>query len=373
MMKLFAFTLLFLVSILVVSGQDLTTLNKDLRQRQAAIEKLEKDLNANRELQKDKLTQKRLLDQKVKAREELVKQLNSRISILKGDMGDLSGVVSRHNRRFDSLNIVRNSLLKKAYIKADFANFGTLKDEFSVELDIVDRMLKNEASNVDSMKRVLGERYEKLMRQSKELAELSQSRKNELAAMDSERKQLEQLNLQLKSQEVVIKQSADSERIKIVNLQNQIAAFVKIEAKTRGEVNALGGEFGQNKGKLPSPLLFYVVEDKYGVHEHPTQKGIKIQNNGVNLKATMDLSVNVVFDGEVRGVFLVEGMGSSVLVRHGDYFTVYSNLAQVKVLKGESVKAGQVVGQLSEKNRVLHFEIWNSTKTVNPQQWIYSK
>lgn len=365
-----------IISTLSVFSQDqLKSLNEDLKRSQKEIERLDGELSQNRRLQMDKLTQKKLLDAKVLQRGKLVSQFNDKISALKNDMGDLSGVVVRHNKRLDSIIGVRNRLYRNAYKVLSISKLAEKVERQSFykrEILLVTSMFNSEAHNVDSMRRIMGQRYDRLMEQSRELAELSMERKAELALLEVEKRQIELLNLQLKKDESVIKQSADSERLKMQQLQNQIANMVRTEAKT-SSVGALGGEFGQNKGRLPAPLLAYLVEDKFGVHDHPTKKGIKVQNNGVNLRATIDLSVMAVFDGEVRGVFLLDGMGSSVLVRHGTYFTVYSNLDRVKVAKGQSIKAGQQVGQLGDRNSILHFEVWNGTTNLDPLIWLKSR
>ena len=80
--------------------------------------------------------------------------------------------------------------------------------------------------------------------------------------------------------------------------------------------------------------------------------------------------VNVVFSGVVRSIFVVPGMGSSILVRHGNYLTVYSNLATVSVKKGDNVYIGHTIGQLESTSETLHFEIWNETKNLNPEKWV---
>lgn len=374
-MKIICFIALVFSTLSVFSQDQLSTLNENLKRSQKEIERLDGELSQNRRLQMDKLTQKRLLDAKVLQRGQLVRQFNDKISALKNDMGDLAGVVVRHNKRLDSIIEVRDRLYRSAYkelLNSKLAGGIEKQSFYKKEILSVTAMFNSEAHNVDSMRRIMGQRYDRLMEQSRELAELSRERKAELALLETEKRQVELLNLQLKKDESVIKQSADSERLKMQQLQNQIANMVRTEAKT-SPIGSLGGEFGQNKGGLPAPLLAYLVEDKFGVHDHPTKKGIKVQNNGVNLRATMDLSVMAVFDGEVRGVFLLDGMGSSVLVRHGNYFTVYSNLDRVKVAKGQTINAGQQIGQLGDRNSVLHFEVWNGTTNLDPLLWLKSR
>lgn len=362
----------FFASMSAFAQGSIDDLNANLKKSQLEIERLENQLKSNQALQKDKLTQKKLLDAKVVAREKFVRQLDGQIDNIKREMGSLADVVMTHNKRFDSLNAVRDKLYRKAYkelSKSELsAGLGSQK-YIKVELNRVVEMLKKEAENVDSLKKILGVKYEKLMEQSEEVAKLFKAKNTEVTSLKKERILIDALNEQLKKDEQYIRQSAENERVKLQNLQSQIASIVATEAGTGAKV-LMGTMFGDNKGKLPAPLVGFLIEDSFGLHDHPTKKGIKIKNTGVNLRSTVDSRVLSVFEGEVRGIFLVDGMGSSVMIRHGDYFTVYSNLEKVTVAKGQVVHLGQQIGKLGDSNKLLHFEVWKGTENLNPQSWI---
>lgn len=114
--------------------------------------------------------------------------------------------------------------------------------------------------------------------------------------------------------------------------------------------------------------------DRYGLHNHPTQKGVKVNNKGVNIAAKAGSEVQCVFAGEVRKVFFFQGLGNSVMVRHGAYLTIYANLESVFVREGEGVMEGSPIGTVAKaasgQQATLHFEVWKESDNLNPELWI---
>jgi len=133
--------------------------------------------------------------------------------------------------------------------------------------------------------------------------------------------------------------------------------------------------FSSNKGKLPWPTERGIIVEKFGEHKHPVLKNVKISNNGIDI-ATIDRGeIRAIFDGEVRRIVVIKGANSTVLIKHGNFFTVYQNLVEVSVKKGEKVKTKQKIGVVysnsdSERDNVVHLEIWENNVKMNPEAWI---
>jgi murein DD-endopeptidase MepM/ murein hydrolase activator NlpD len=111
------------------------------------------------------------------------------------------------------------------------------------------------------------------------------------------------------------------------------------------------------------------------VQPHPFLKGIKIQNNGIDISTTQGAVVRAIFDGTVTGVFVIKGVHKTVIIRHGNYLSVYSNLKDVIVKKGDKVKTKQAIGVVYTENEsdhktVLKFQIWQENKKLNPTDWL---
>jgi murein hydrolase activator len=137
---------------------------------------------------------------------------------------------------------------------------------------------------------------------------------------------------------------------------------------------ALTGSFSGNKGRLPSPVDRGAIISSFGEHPHAEFQNIKIKNNGIDIVSSSGSIAKVVFDGEVSSVMFITNLNYIVIVRHGDYLTVYSNLKDVTVKKGDRVKTRQSLGTIAtsegESKSRLHFELWQGTIVQNPAGWL---
>ena len=139
---------------------------------------------------------------------------------------------------------------------------------------------------------------------------------------------------------------------------------------------ALGTSFATNKGKLPWPVSSGSITEKYGRNAHPTLSGVFTNNNGIDISCPIGQSVRAIFEGEVTSVFTITGAGKVVIVTHGNYKTVYSNLQSTDVKIGSKVQTKQKIGTLlSEGNiSICHFEIQSvangAIQSLNPSLWI---
>lgn len=137
---------------------------------------------------------------------------------------------------------------------------------------------------------------------------------------------------------------------------------------------ALSGSFAGNRGHLPSPVDRGSVVSTFGEHPHAEFQNIKIKNNGIDIISAPGSQAKVVFEGEVSSVMFIANLNYVVIVRHGDYLTVYSNLENVSVKKGDKVKTRQSLGTIAttqgESKSRLHFELWLGKFVQNPSSWI---
>ncbi|GHV50361.1 peptidase M23 [Bacteroidia bacterium] len=145
-------------------------------------------------------------------------------------------------------------------------------------------------------------------------------------------------------------------------------------AMTRDE-RQLSEGFAAIQGNLPSPVNQpYTIVSDYGEQQHPNLKYVRIVNHGLDLQTSANADACAVFEGTVRAIFIVEP-GYSIIVRHGNYLTVYSNLSEVYVKKDDVVKARQPLGRVytddSNGNAtILHFELWKENNRQNPRSWL---
>lgn len=133
-------------------------------------------------------------------------------------------------------------------------------------------------------------------------------------------------------------------------------------------------EFRRNYGKLPWPVENGFISRGYGRQKHPTLKNIEITNNGVDIRTEEGSTVRAVYEGQVAGVQFIPGHDYTVIIQHGDYYTVYSNLEETSLSKGQTVKSRQAIGKVSTNPITgaseLHFELWYQKERQNPAGWI---
>lgn len=137
---------------------------------------------------------------------------------------------------------------------------------------------------------------------------------------------------------------------------------------------ALTGSFSGNKGRLPAPVDRGTIISSFGEHPHPDFQNIRIRNNGIDISTTPGAKAKVIFDGEVSSVMFIANLNYVVIVRHGDYLSVYSNLQSADVRKGDKVRSRQSLGAVAvaegDSQAKLHFELWLGTTVLNPATWL---
>ncbi|MGL5920808.1 MAG: murein hydrolase activator EnvC family protein [Bacteroidales bacterium] len=146
-------------------------------------------------------------------------------------------------------------------------------------------------------------------------------------------------------------------------------------AMTRAE-QQLSSSFVANRGRLPMPMKGkYLIIGRFGIQQHKDHKFVQTENKGIDLLTTKGTDARTVFEGVVSRVFVVPGFNNTVIIRHGNYLTVYSNLSQVYVKAGDKVSTSQSLGSIysdpDQNNRtVLHFQLWKETTKLNPELWL---
>jgi septal ring factor EnvC (AmiA/AmiB activator) len=141
------------------------------------------------------------------------------------------------------------------------------------------------------------------------------------------------------------------------------------------EEKVLASNFVSNKGKLPWPVEKGFVRLGYGTQRHPIDRSLTIKSNGVRIATEKGAEARAVFDGEVSEILKMKNVNPIVMIRHGNYLTVYRNLAKVYVRKGDKVKTKQAIGEVftnpSNGETILRFTLSKGTATENPASWIY--
>jgi len=139
----------------------------------------------------------------------------------------------------------------------------------------------------------------------------------------------------------------------------------------------LSSKFSENRGHLPWPVDNGFITRYFGKQSHPALRRIQVSNNGIDIQTAKSQEVKSVFEGDVVGLQFIPGNNYMLIIRHGSYFTVYSNLEEAFVKRGDRIKLRQVIGKVGidkiSNQSELHFEVWWEKSRKNPMHWLKRK
>jgi len=218
--------------------------------------------------------------------------------------------------------------------------------------------------------------------------ELSFEKQRELSTLSQEKTEQNLMVDGLKSKENSLKRELNEKNKIFKELEKAIERAIAeaaggdtgLDAETGSnrlspEELLISSSFNDNYGKLPWPTERGVITERFGIHQHPALRKVKVENRGINISTVEGSEVRAIFDGVVSSILPLEGANIAVLVKHGEYFSVYQNLKTVDVKAGDKVRTKQRIGVIftdgdTEKKSVLHFEIWKGTNVLNPSLWL---
>lgn len=210
----------------------------------------------------------------------------------------------------------------------------------------------------------------------------------ETQLIEQQRKEENSVYTELKQKEKDLRKKLDNQRKVEIKLQQEIERLIAEEANKASrksskqpgllltpEEKLLSGDFSNNKSKLPWPVARGVITDHFGEHPHPVLKYVVVRNSGIDITTQANSSARAVFKGEVSKVVAIPGGNMAVIIRHGNYLTVYSNLSEVFVKAGQKVNTKEDIGRIFTDNdegnkTVLKFQIWHESTKLNPEAWI---
>ncbi len=283
---------------------------------------------------------------------------------------DIRASLSERQQRLDSLRASNNRVLGRVEQQRK-----TLERK-RVETD---RLVTSLRSQNKQLQEVLKKREREAQQLEKKLeaalaAELEKQRRDEA---ERQRRQKQQEELQRKPQGKQNGSNTSPQTPAKPGQTQRQETQAELATGTKSQSNVkLNGTFENNKGKLPFPVSQpYTIVKKFGRQKHPRLPKVETNNAGIDIEASKGASVKVVFDGEVSQIFKLAGYNNVIVVRHGDYVTVYANIALLNVKKGDKVKTGQSLGTLyidkADGDRsVLHFELRKEKEKEDPELWL---
>ena len=391
---------LLLILAALFCALNLAAQNQSLDALRDEIRRAEEEIRATNELlaktKKDKQVtqnQLKLIQNRIRNRKQIIANLEKQTQVINGDIGTKNDTVHAMQNELTQLRKEYADMVYAAYKNYKLNNFLVFlfasKDFNDATRRIsymrrYNRMRQQKAEQIKSVADSLHVQIGELENRKAELTKVRDTRTQEVSSLGKDEKQYQSSLSEINTKSGKLSSEIRKKQSQINKLQQRIQAIIAEEArKNRATPKSaaqeeyianLSGRFDQNKGLLPYPVRGGVIVARYGVHPHATQKGLMVSNKGVNIASGSGAEVRAVFEGDITQIVFVQGLNNTVIIRHGNYLTTYSNLASVNVKTGDKVTLNQVIGRLSNSDDsddcVLHFEIWKETENLNPEQWL---
>ena len=400
--KIFTYLLLFFIGLCVVPAQ-----NKKQQELEERRQELRKEINQINNLlfkgkkeQKSALTSVEDLSYKMSVRQNLINVTNQQANLLTREINENQRAITQYRDRLKVLKdeyakmIVRSYKSRSDQSKVMFLLSSTGFQQAFKRLQYIRQYAKYQKKQKDEIQlqtEKLQELNTLLLAQKEDKQKLIGDNRKEKDELERELGEQQDLiasikrNLNNYNSQIRTKQREadrlDKEIEKII--REAIASSNRKAGKSASsttfaltpEDKALADDFTANKGKLPWPVEEGVVKMQYGTHPSPIDRSVKINSNGVRIATNRGEKVRAVFEGEVNAVIVPKNGNLTVMIKHGNYFTVYKNLSKIYVKKGDKVNTKQVIGEVltnkASGETILSFLVLRELKTQNPAHWIY--
>ena len=391
--------LLFLT--LPAFGQKSGDLKKKRDELQKKIEYTNKLINSTVKNQRSSISQLNLIKQKINFRQQKIRTIKREIEELDGLIVEKASLIEAYEMDLEQLKQEYAKIVLETYKGRDV--YDRLVFLFSAQdinqaykrlkyMQLYSDSRELQAKTINELKIILRAESETLEKKKQDRVDLISLMEKDRESLHGDRLTKQKALNKLKYEENRLRKRLKQQEKDKQALNKAIASAIRKEIESQKKKNKgtfkltpegqkLSASFERNKGKLPWPVKRGIITKGFGEHTHPTIKGLKENNNGIDIATEKGAMVRAVFEGEVISIIVISGAGKTVMVKHGGFYTTYSNLKETLVSKGDKVTTKQDIGVLLTDKRSkteVHFEIWNVTSKgemlkLNPASWIYKK
>jgi septal ring factor EnvC (AmiA/AmiB activator) len=389
--------LLTSLSVDAFSQTSMSTLKKRKEQNEKDIAYTNTLINNTVKNKKVSLGRLNLLNQRIRSRQALINSIEAEISHIgnqiqqkKRDISKLEDELEKLKKQYAKV-IVYAHKQKNSYEKLMFLlsskDFNQAYKRYKY-LQQFSEYSRKQGKTIGEKKASIEAKIVELNKVKNEKEDLLAQKTDENRKLSAEKSQQSVLVQNLKKREKQLRDDLRKQKRYAQKLQKEIqkiierqARLAKKSSKSTGkysitpEDKTLSLSFDKNKGKLPWPTKTGFISEKFGEHPHPVLKHVTVRNDGVNITTDSKSDCRSVFKGEVTHILSMPGLNNVVIIRHGEFFSVYSNLATVNVKKGDIVQSKEKIGVVytdsSQDQTVLKFQLWKGSTKLNPAQWLY--
>jgi septal ring factor EnvC (AmiA/AmiB activator) len=362
------------------------------------IQKINSLRSSNKKKEKSVLTEVEDLDRQIRTTENLIKVTNQQANIITRDISSNTSKIQTLRKELESLKEDYGKMIQKSYksksqqsrimflLSSDnflqaykrlqyMKQYANYRKKQGDEIKIKSEELQGLNKSLLEQKKV----KEKLIVENRTTrAQLDKNKQSQKVLIKSIRQKegdfASQIRKKQQEMNAIDKQIDEIIRASIAKANKESGSNSRDVYELTPEAKALAANFASNKGKLPWPVRSGVVTMRFGTQRHPIVTTTTIESNGVRIETDKSAKAKAVFGGTVSEVQAVKGANKAVMVRHGDYITIYNNLSNVYVSKGDMVSLGQDIGEVatssSSGKTTLHFLIYKNTEKMDPADWI---
>ena len=378
-----------LVAIPALSANTVKDLQKQQKKLQQDIENTNKMLKQTKKDESATLNKLQLISENIKTQKKLINSLDNEIFALNSEMTRLTGTRDSLQKVLEQYKSEYAEMVNKSHFArvqqspllflVSSANFQQLArrarylQEFAHYRQEQVKRIENTQAEIDIQNSLLQEN-----KSGKQATLASRKREHENLQRD-ERKQQTMLD-QLKTKEKDLSKQLQQQQKKAKDLNKKIDDIVRKQAASASktgmtkEQKLVAGGFEANKGRLPFPVEKGIISGHYGKQQHPVYSSVTIDNKGIYIQTTAGAKARAVYKGEVTSCFMVANT-YAVIIQHGNFRTVYSNLSKLQVKQGDKVEVKQVIGTIytdaeQDQKTELYFQVYKDRDILNPELWI---
>ncbi|MFN8116098.1 MAG: peptidoglycan DD-metalloendopeptidase family protein [Bacteroidia bacterium] len=394
------------------------------------IKQLNSQLSQTKANKKSQINTIVVINTKIKVREELISTINHELAQINSNIKKNVAEVNALKASLDKLKSEYAKMIyyaqrnQDSYTKIMFLFSAGDFNQAYMRIKYFQQYAafrKKQAAEIVATQTILNEKLKELEAQRHEKNVLLGNEQEEKQQLDGEKQQQEIVLSELQQQEKELKEELekkkrDAEQLQVAikrlieaEIKRKLEESVKIAAekqakaekaeknknktktsKTKAEIKteeakatapeltaeaeAVGADFSSSRGKLPWPVTKGVICQPYGEYEHPAIKGFMMNNNGVEICANKGTQARAIFEGEVTSIAISPTGGKLIIIRHGEYLSVYSNIGDVFVKQGDKVTIKQTIGTILDEDgkTSMNLQIWKGQKTMDPSGWLFN-
>jgi len=330
-------------------------------------------------------------------------KLNLRESVIRGMRAEIDLLTEKIDLNTVAINMMENDLiaLKTDYARAVVNSYKSKKENpelvyvLSAEdfnqgykrlkyLQQVTKFRRRESEIIMELRDQIQSTKERLEADLSKVSDLKSREERQKSLLQSEQNRKQEMVKSLgKKEKQLQKELAEKRRIAI-KIEKEIARIIEDESKkvikseNTPEQKLIGENFEENKGRLPWPVEKGIITSQFGVQKHAVLKYVTENNIGIEITSLGNTTVRTIFKGEIARVFPIQGANMGVIVRHGKFLSVYQNIVDLKVKKGDKVDTKQEIGNVfceteNGNKAILKFMIFEEKEKLDPESWISRK